>query len=100
MARSPCRPLTLLTMTTGRANRGFTLIELLMVIAIIGLLASIIIGSMRTARLSALDASIREQVGQLRTVLELERSDSGTYTAIKTGGAWRDYGEACSGFTG
>lgn len=86
-------------MPRGRA-RGFTLIELLMVVAIIALLSTIVLGAMRTARLSGLDAAIREQAGQLRTTLELERSDSGTYTAVKNGGAWRGPGETCSGFTG
>ncbi len=71
-----------------------------MVVAIIGMLSSIVLASMRTARLKAADASIREQATQLRTILELERSDTGTYTGVKNGGAWRAAGAVCSGFTG
>jgi prepilin-type N-terminal cleavage/methylation domain-containing protein len=55
--------------------RGFTLIELLVVIAIIGLLASIILASLSTARVKARDARRISDIDQLRTAIELYASD-------------------------
>ncbi len=87
-------------------NRGFTLIELLVVIAIIGLLSSVVLGSLRSARFKAADAAIFQQSTQLRSMMELERSNTGIYTGIKNGGqgsgsgGWIRANEACSTFTG
>ena len=61
-------------------QRGFTLIELLIVIAIIGVLASIILASLQTARLKANDAKRLTEMDQVRIALELYALDhSGTY---------------------
>lgn len=81
------------------SNRGFTLIELLMVIAIIGMLSTTVLASLKTARLKAADAKVMQQARELRTLMELERNESGTYTGIKAGGAWKAAGASCSGFT-
>ncbi len=67
-------------------HRGFTLIELLMVVAIIGVLSTIVLGAMQDARLKAADATVRQEANQLRNLLEQERTNSGTYDAIKNGG--------------
>ena len=75
-------------MTFGKQQRtihtareaGFTLIELLVVIAIIGLLASIILASLNTARAKGRDARRIGDINQLRTALELYASDhNGAY---------------------
>lgn len=52
-------------------NRGFTLIELLVVIAIIGILASVIMSDMNSARLSAADAAIKQDLNGIRAQAEI-----------------------------
>ena len=52
-------------------KRGFTLIELLVVVSIIGLLSSIVLTSLNTARVNARNASRNAAIEQLRTALML-----------------------------
>lgn len=60
-------------------KRGFTLIELLVVIAIIGVLSSVVLASLNTARAKANDAKIRTDLRQVSTALQLYFDKYGTY---------------------
>ncbi len=60
--------------------RAFTLIELLVVIAIIGLLSSVVLASLNTARAKARDAQRASDLRQVVNALELYANDhSATY---------------------
>jgi len=52
-------------------HKGFTLIELLVVIAIIGVLSSVVLSSLNTARNKGGDAAVRSNLGNARTQAEL-----------------------------
>ena len=54
----------------NKHNKGFTLIELLVVIAIIGILASVVLVSVNSARGKAQDVKIVSGVKQLKTIIE------------------------------
>ncbi|MBI2023488.1 type II secretion system protein [Candidatus Giovannonibacteria bacterium] len=56
-------------------KKGFTLIELLVVIAIIGILASVVLASLNSARMKSRDARRIADLNQIRLALEL-RADA------------------------
>ena len=59
-----------------RNKKGFTLIELLVVITIIGLLSSLAVVSLSSARNKANDAKIKSDLTQLRSTIELNANSS------------------------
>ncbi len=52
-------------------NKGFTLIELLVVIAIIGILASVILASLNSARAKGTDAAVKSDLENARPQAEI-----------------------------
>ena len=60
---------------------GFTLIELLVVIAIIGLLSTLSVLALNTARARARDSKRVADVKQMQTALEMYFNDNNTYPA-------------------
>lgn len=63
----------------NKTQKGFTLIELLVVIAIIGLLASVVLLALGSARVKARDARRVADVRQMASALELYFNDNNTY---------------------
>lgn len=69
-----------------KSKKGFTLIELLVVIAIIGILAGIVLVSLRGAPGQAKDARIQSAVTQARTQAEMIWSADSKYDDLCAGG--------------
>lgn len=70
-------------MKTNTFKRGFTLIELLVVIAIIGILASVVLASLNSARSKGEDAAIKSNLNNIRAQAELVYDNAnGSYDAV------------------
>jgi len=66
-------------LSVKKYNRGFTLIELLVVIAIIGILASVVLASLNSARDKANVAKVKSELNQFRLAIEFLYDDTGQY---------------------
>jgi type II secretion system protein G len=76
-------------MKFSKRKKGFTLIELLVVVAIIGVLASVVLASLSSARSKARDAKRVAELRSLRTALETYYIENGKYPGPSTG--WARY---------
>ncbi len=68
----------------NRLEKGFTLIELLVVIAIIGILSSVVLASLNTARGKGSNAAVKANLTGMRAAAELyyDGAGAGTYTGF------------------
>jgi prepilin-type N-terminal cleavage/methylation domain-containing protein len=69
-------------------KKGFTLIELLVVVAIIGILASVVLASLNTARAKGSDAAVKANLDNMRAEAAIYYdSNSNAYAAADNGAA-------------
>ncbi len=71
--------------TSLAEKRGFTLIELLVVISIIGLLSSLVLAGVNSARIKARDSKRIHDLNQIRIAIDLYYDKYGYYPATPCG---------------
>jgi type II secretion system protein G len=71
-----------------KKNKGFTLIELLVVISIIGLLSSVVLASVNSARDKATAAKLVSEMKALQNAIEMYRADNNGDVPIDESGMW------------
>jgi prepilin-type N-terminal cleavage/methylation domain-containing protein len=81
---------------TSAYSAGFTLIELLVVIAIIGILSSVVLASLNSARAKGRDARRMSDLHNIQLALELYYDKFGTYRVAGTG--WGGNGNGWAGY--
>ncbi len=64
-------------------KKGFTLIELMVVIAVIGILASVVMVAYPRAQSRAKDGVVMADADQLRTAAEITKDEVGDYSGIE-----------------
>jgi prepilin-type N-terminal cleavage/methylation domain-containing protein len=63
-------------------KKGFTLIELLVVIAIIGILSSVVLASLNTARAKGADAAVKSNLNNIRAQAEIVYDNTNSYATV------------------
>lgn len=67
-----------------KREKGFTLIELLVVVAIIGILASVVLASLNSARSKGGDAAVKSNLAGIRSQAEILYTDWNVYAIDAT----------------
>lgn len=81
-------------------KKGFTLIELLVVIAIIGLLSTLAVVALGSARQKARDSKRLSDIKQIQTALELYYTDANSYPTTSAAVTLGDTNHKCLGSNG
>src|SRR6185295_15146526 len=66
-------------------KKGFTLIELLVVVAIIGILTSVVLASLNSARAKSQEAAIKSSLQNMIAQAEILQSNVGNYSTTCAG---------------
>lgn len=69
-------------------KKAFTLVELLVVVSLIGILATLVLANLNSARERARDAERKSDLRNIQTALRLYYNDNNSYPATLT--AWGD----------
>ena len=80
----------------NKHNGGFTLIELLVVVAIIGILSSVVLASLNTARVKGRNVKRLSDLTEIRTALEVYYNDHNSYPI---NGGWRSECSSLGGYS-
>ena len=72
--------------TKDKHGKGFTLIELLIVVAIIGLLASIVLVTVSRARKKAIATQMKGHISEVTKAIEMAGADGCTSITVAAGG--------------
>lgn len=86
----------------NKKNSGFTLIELLVVVAIIGILASVVLASLNTARAKGAAAAFKSEVNSARAniVLGCDGLAKDAPYIVPKGSTWPGGSAICDGAGG
>ena len=65
--------------TVGHKETGYTLLELMIVVAIAGILVTLAVPSFQRSAVKAREATLRQNLATIRTVLDQHYADQGIY---------------------
>lgn len=83
-----------------RHTTGFTLIELLVVISIIGVLSTVVLSNLNTARSKARNAQRTNAIRQLITAFNLGLNSNNSFPIASTPAGWACVASSCYGSPG